>query len=99
MFKNFIIIFQFFLLCSLMIQKPENAKLIIRDLATSKEMVVVGVEYLKKEFNREFSVVDETESIGPRKSKIVESPLELLEQLDELSQKEIINEETWFNEK
>lgn len=95
MFKNCVIIFQFFLLCSLMIQKPENAKLIIRDLATSKEMVVVGVDYLKKEFSREFSVVDETESIGPRKEKV----LELLEQLDELSQEDKIVEETFFNEK
>ena len=52
MFKNFIIIFLFFLLCSLLIQKPDNAKLLIKDLATSKEMVVEGAEYVKKTFEK-----------------------------------------------
>jgi len=59
MFKNFIIIVLFFILCSLMIQKPDNAKLLIKDLATSKDMVVDGTEYIQKTFNEEFSVVEE----------------------------------------
>jgi len=56
MLKNCIIIFQFFLLCSLLIQKPENAELLIKDLATSKEMVVSGADYLHETFDREFEV-------------------------------------------
>ena len=59
MFKNFIIIFLFFLLSSLLIQKPDNAELLIKDLATSKEMVVEGAEYVKKTFSKEFSVIEE----------------------------------------
>ena len=54
MLKNCIIIFQFFLLCSLLIQKPENAELLIKDLATSKEMVIEGAEYIHKTFDKEF---------------------------------------------
>ncbi len=61
MFKNIIIIFLFFLLCSLLIQKPDNAKLLIKDLATSKEMVIEGAEYIHKTFDREFSVHSEEE--------------------------------------
>ena len=59
MLKNCIIIFQFFLLCSLLIQKPDNAKLLIKDLATSKEMVIEGAEYVKKTFDTEFTVVED----------------------------------------
>ena len=61
MFKNCIIIFQFFLLCSLLIQKPENAELLIKDLATSKELVLEGAEYIHKTFDKEFSVHSEEE--------------------------------------
>ena len=92
MFKNFIIIFLFFLLCSLLIQKPDNAKLLIRDLATSKEMVMDGAEYVKKTFDKEFTVVEE--KINPFvQNKAAESPIPLLESLKE------IEEDTWFNEK
>jgi len=59
MLKNIIIIFQFFLLFSLMTQKPENVDILVKDLATSKEMVVDGTEYVKKTFSKEFSVVEE----------------------------------------
>ena len=71
MFKNFIIIFLFFLLCSLLIQKPDNAELLIKDLATSKEMIAEGTEYLKNTFNKEFSVIDETGAkVGDIREKI-----------------------------
>ena len=59
MLKNIIIIFQFFLLFSLMTQKPENVDILVKDLATSREMVVDGTEYVKKTFSKEFSVVEE----------------------------------------
>jgi len=70
MFKNFIIIVLFFILCSLMIQKPDNAKLLIKDLATSKDMVIGGTEYIQKTFNEEFSVVEEK----------IESPVAIIEE-------------------
>ena len=86
MFKNFIIILLFFLLCSLLIQKPDNAKLLIKDLATSKEMVMDGAEYVKKTFDKEFTVVEE--GIVPFvQNKAADSPIPLIE------------EDTWFNEK
>ena len=59
MLKNIIIIFQFFLLFSLMTQKPENVDILVKDLITSKDMVVEGTEYVKKTFSKEFSVVEE----------------------------------------
>ena len=86
MFKNFIIILLFFLLCSLLIQKPDNAKLLIKDLATSKEMVVDGAEYVKKTFNKEFTVVEE-QIVPFVQNKSAESPIAVIE------------EDTWFNEK
>ena len=79
MFKNFIIIFLFFLLCSLLIQKPDNAKLLIKDLATSKEMVMDGAEYVKKTFDREFTVVEE--KFAPfEQNKAADSPVPLIEE-------------------
>ena len=86
MLKNIIIIFQFFLLFSLMTQKPENVDILVKDLATSKEMVVDGTEYVKKTFSKEFSVVEEKIEEFEQ-NKAAESPIGK------------IQEETWFNEK
>ena len=61
MFKNFIIIIQFFIIFSLMVQKPQNLDIIVKDVATAKEMVVDGAEYLHKTFDKEFSVHSEEE--------------------------------------
>jgi len=79
MFKNIIIIFLFFLLCSLLIQKPDNAELLIKDLATSKEMVVEGAEYVKKTFEKEFTAVEEKfEEFEQNKSAV--SPIENIDE-------------------
>ena len=93
MFKNFIIIFLFFLLCSLLIQKPDNAKLLIQDLATSKEMVMDGAEYVKRTFDKEFTVVEEkvSEFESFEQNKAAVSNVFIKEQT--------IVEDTWFNEK
>ena len=56
MIKNFIIIVLSFVVFSLMVQKPENVDLIVKDAATAKEMVVEGVEYVHRTFDKEFSV-------------------------------------------
>ena len=93
MFKNIIIIFLFFLLCSLLIQKPDNAKLLIKDLATSKEMVIDGTEYIKKTFDREFTAVEDKVSgfQSFEQNKAAVSNVFIKEQT--------IVEDTWFNEK
>lgn len=86
MLKNIIIIFQFFLLFSLMTQKPENVDILVKDLATSKEMVVDGTEYVKKTFSKEFSVVEEKFEEFEQ-NKAAESPVDQIE------------EETFFTDK
>tara|TARA_B110000467_G_scaffold65796_1_gene60025 strand:+ start:266 stop:415 length:150 start_codon:yes stop_codon:yes gene_type:complete len=45
-----------------MTQKPENVDILVKDLATSTEMVAEGAEYLKKTFDKEFTVVEEEET-------------------------------------
>jgi len=93
MFKNIIIIFLVFLLASLMIQKPENVDLVVKDAATAKEMVVEGVEYVHKTFDKEFSVHSDEEyeeEHGEKRfqqNKAAESPVDNIEV------------ETWFEEK
>jgi len=59
MFKNIIIVILAFVVFSLMVQKPENVNLIVKDAATAKNMVVEGTDYVKKTFTKEFSAVEE----------------------------------------
>ena len=63
MFKNIIIVILVFLLCSLLFQNKENVNILVKDLADTKELVVDGVTYVKKTFEKEFSevVVESTE--------------------------------------
>tara|TARA_Y100001963_G_scaffold155905_1_gene248152 strand:- start:766 stop:1026 length:261 start_codon:yes stop_codon:yes gene_type:complete len=56
MIKNFIIIVQFFIIITLLVQKPQNLDVLIKDAATVKDMVVEGAEYLHETFDREFEV-------------------------------------------
>ena len=56
MIKNFIIIVQFFIIFSLMVQKPENLNVLVHDAATAKNMVIDGADYLHETFDREFEV-------------------------------------------
>ncbi len=86
MFKNIIIIFLVYLVASLMIQKPENVDLVVKDAATAKNMVVEGADYLHETFDREFSVHSEEEFEKEHGKKFEGSKNE-------------IQEETWFNEK
>ena len=103
MFKNFIILCLFFLLASLLIQKPDNAKLLIQDLATSKNMVVDGTQFIKKTFDTEFSVVVEDETVLPSEhmlegSKSNYTPIPNTHSPRVFNDGKII-EETWFDEK
>jgi len=63
MFKNIVIVILVFLLCSLLFQNKENVNILVKDLADTKELVVDGVTYVKKTFEKEFSevVVESTE--------------------------------------
>ena len=56
MFKNFIIVVLVFILCSLLFQNKENVNILVKDLADTKELVVDGTNYVKKTFDKEFSV-------------------------------------------
>ena len=86
MIKNIIIIFLVYLIASLMIHKPENVDLVIKDAATAKEMVVEGVEYVHKTFDKEFSVHSDEEY----ENEHGESRQEPVDKIDV---------ETWFEEK
>ena len=56
MLKNLIILLLFFLLGSLLFQNKENVNILVKDLADTKVMVVDGTNYVKKAFEKEFSV-------------------------------------------
>ena len=61
MFKSIIIagliiVILVFLLCSLLFQNKENVNILVKDLADTKELVVDGADYVKKTFEKEFSV-------------------------------------------
>ena len=86
MIKNFIIIVLSFVVFSLMVQKPENVDLIVKDAATAKEMVVEGVEYVHKTFDKEFSVHSDEEY----ENEHGESRQDPVDKIDG---------ETWFEEK
>ena len=86
MIKNFIIIVLSFVVFSLMVQKPENVDLIVKDAATAKEMVVEGVDYVHKTFDKEFSVHSDEEY----ENEHGESRQDPVDKIDV---------ETWFEEK
>ena len=51
MFKNFIIVWLGFIIFSLMVQKPENFDLIVKDTVEAKKKVLTGVEYAKNSYS------------------------------------------------
>ena len=100
MFKNIIIIILAFVVFSLMVQKPENVDLIVKDAATAKNMVVEGTDYVKKTFTKEFSAHENKaeEIIEDVKEKVKVSQV-FPSYSDSPIQDQKIIEETWFNEK
>ena len=109
MFKNVIILILIFLLCSLLIQKPNNAELLIKNVAQIKAMVVDGTYYLRNAFIKEFPVIDEAEeklegkedkidlsNVNPNFSISVVPSTSLIPSTEQ----EIIKDtDRWFNEK
>ena len=61
MIKNFIIMILFFVVMMLMIQKPENINVLIKDAATTKNMIVDGADYIHKTIDKEFSLHSDEE--------------------------------------
>ena len=68
MFKNVIILILIFLLSSLLIQKPNNAELLIKNLATIKTYVVDGTYYLKTAFIKEFHVISKSRHLKNKRN-------------------------------
>ena len=109
MFKNVIILILMFLLSSLLIQKPNNAELLIKNVASIKAMVVDGTYYLRAAFIKEFPVIDEAEeklegkedkidlsNVNPNFSISVVPSTSLIPSTEQ----EIIKDtDRWFNEK
>ena len=61
MIKNLIIMSLFFVVMMLMIQKPENINVLIKDEATTKNMIVDGADYIHKTIDKEFSLHSDEE--------------------------------------
>ena len=51
----------FFVVMMLMIQKPENINVLIKDAATTKNMIVDGADYIHKTIDKEFSLHSDEE--------------------------------------
>ena len=103
MFKNVIILILIFLLCSLLIQKPNNAELLIKNVASIKAMVVDGTYYLRNAFIKEFPVIDEAEEkLEGKEDKIDLSNVNpnFSNSPGPSTEQEIIKDtDRWFNEK
>ena len=90
MFKNIIIIILVFLLCSLLFQNKENVNILVKDLADTKELVVDGADYVKKTFEKEFSVHEFKVDIDIPSLQIEKEPF---------TEGSDIKEDTFFTEK
>ena len=61
MFKNIIIAVLVVVILNLLVQNKQNVDILVNDLANTKEFVVDGADYVKKTFEKEFSVQIEKE--------------------------------------
>jgi len=61
MFKNIIIVVLIVVILNLLVQNKQNVDILVNDLANTKEFVVDGADYVKKTFEKEFSVQIEKE--------------------------------------
>ena len=67
-----------------MVQNKQNVDILVNDLANTKELVVDGADYVKKTFDKEFSVHEFDVDIDIPSLQIEKEPM--------------IREETFFNE-
>ena len=56
MFKNIIIAVLVVVILNLLVQNKQNVDILVNDLAATKNLVVDGADYVKKTFEKEFSV-------------------------------------------
>ena len=56
MFKNIIIAVLVVVILNLLVQNKQNVDILVNDFVTTKELVVDGADYVKKTFDKEFSV-------------------------------------------
>ena len=84
MFKNIIIAVLIVVILNLLVQNKQNVDILVNDLANTKELVVDGADYVKKTFEKEFSVQEFNVDIDIPSLQIEKEPM--------------IREETFFNE-
>ena len=84
MFKNIIIAVLVVVILNLLVQNKQNVDILVNDLANTKELVVDGADYVKKTFEKEFSVQEFNVDIDIPSLQIEKEPM--------------IREETFFNE-
>ena len=56
MFKNIIIAVLVVVILNLLVQNKQNVDILVNDFVITKELVVDGADYVKKTFDKEFSV-------------------------------------------
>ena len=84
MIKNIIIAVLVVVILNLLVQNKQNVDILVNDLANTKELVVDGADYVKKTFEKEFSVQEFNVDIDIPSLQIEKEPM--------------IREETFFNE-
>ena len=89
MFKNIIIAVLVVVILNLLVQNKQNVDILVNDLANTKEMVVDGADYVKKTFEKEFSVQDFNVDIDIPSMQIEKEPF---------SEGSDIQEDTFFEE-
>ena len=84
MFKNIIIVVLVVVILNLLVQNKQNVDIFVNDLANTKEFVVDSADYVKKTFEKEFSVHEFKVDVDIPSMQIEKEPM--------------IREETFLNE-
>ena len=90
MFKNIIIAVLVVIILNLLVQNKQNVDILVNDLANTKELVVDGADYVKKTFEKEFSVHEFDVDIDIPSMQMQKEPF---------SEGSDIQEDTFFEEK
>ena len=90
MFKSIIIAVLIVVILNLLVQNKQNVDILVNDLANTKELVVDGADYVKKTFDKEFSVHEFKVDIDIPSLQIEKEPF---------SESSDIQEDTFFTEK
>ena len=74
MFKNIIIAVLVVVILNLLVQNKQNVDILVNDFVTTKELVVDGADYVKKTFDKEFSVHEDKVDIDIPSLQIEKEP-------------------------